>query len=87
MRLRSVKKTRAMREIEAKHGRPIEEILVEMYFAKSMTMQEIGEALNLKGKQKGSTISYWFARLQIPTRPTLSKEECKEFVKGWSQGG
>ena len=80
-------KTKLMYAIEEKFGRPIDELLGEMYFVKGMSLNKIGEALGIKNKQPGSMISRWMLQLGIPTRIMLTQEEFNNMRGGKKQVG
>jgi excisionase family DNA binding protein len=61
---RTLIRTREMQVLEAAHGKPINELLTELYVAKGLTVDEVGSAL---GVTKG-TISRWLERCGIPAR-------------------
>lgn len=53
--------TPRMREIEEQEGRPLREVLEELY--RLHTMEEIGDRYGVSN----GTVSNWFMRLGIPT--------------------
>jgi excisionase family DNA binding protein len=61
---RTLIRTREMQVLEAAHGKPINELLTELYVAQALTVDEVGAAL---GVTKG-TISRWLERCGIPAR-------------------
>lgn len=58
-----------MQRIEAARGRPIEEILRELYVERGLTVEEVGSDL---GITKGAA-SRWLDRFDIDTRRPAAK--------------
>jgi transposase len=61
---RTLIRTREMQVLEAARGKPINEILTELYIVEGLTVDAVGAAL---GVTKG-TISRWLERCGIPAR-------------------
>ena len=61
---RTLIRTREMQVLEAAHGKPINELLTELYVTRGLTVDEVGSAL---GVTKG-TVSRWLERCGIPAR-------------------
>jgi hypothetical protein len=63
--------TGPMRRVQAAFGRPLEEVLTELYFERGMTLNEVGAEL---GRVAGvdplveSTVSRWMHRLGLDRR-------------------
>lgn len=53
-----------MQRIEAQRGRPMDEILRDLYVVQGLTLEEVGKDL---GITKGAA-SHWLARFGIQTR-------------------
>lgn len=64
MRKRSPRKTSLMKLIELEQGKPIEQILFDLYWTKKMTMVEVGREI---GVDQG-TVCKWMERFNIPVR-------------------
>lgn len=60
-----------MQLIEARRGRPIDEILRELYIERGLTLEEVGSDL---GITKGAA-SRWLERFGIPRRRPGQKSE------------
>lgn len=77
MQQRFVVKTRQMQILEAERGRPIEELIQELYVEKGLTMEAAAAELGLDT----STLSRWMVTLGIPARPSWHRgEEPQEAV-------
>jgi hypothetical protein len=61
---RTLIRTREMQVLEATHGKPINELLTELYVTRGLTVDAVGAAL---GVTKG-TVSRWLERCGIPAR-------------------
>jgi transposase len=61
---RTLIRTREMQVLEAAHGKPINELLADLYVRQGLTVDAVGAAL---GVTKG-TISRWLERCGIPAR-------------------
>lgn len=59
-------KTWAMRLVEMRKGRSLEELINEMYHDDGLTQLEVAAKLGVTD----STLSRWMVALGIPTRPT-----------------
>lgn len=57
-------KTREMQRIEAREGRPIEELLAELYVEQGLMLVEVGERLGVTE----SAVSKWLQWFGIETR-------------------
>lgn len=53
-----------MQRIEFARGKPMDEILRELYVDRGLTVEQVGSEL---GITKGA-VSHWLARFSIPTR-------------------
>lgn len=60
-----VRKTRLMRDVEARFGEPIEQLLERMYVKENRTMREVARLLDIKSD---STVWFWLLKFGIPTR-------------------
>lgn len=58
------RKTHKMLEIEKRFNADIRDILIEYYYEKDMTLQEVGKILGVDL----STISVWLLRLNLPQK-------------------
>lgn len=65
MREQVLTKTRHMQILEAELGRPLEEVLEEMYVGQGMTLAQIGAEFH--GLSEG-TVSDWLRRVGIVAR-------------------
>jgi len=61
---RTLIRTREMQVLEATHGKPIEELLTDLYVRQGLTVDQVGVAI---GVTKG-TVSRWLERCGIPAR-------------------
>lgn len=68
-----MKITKAMKEIEIREGRPIKDVLVEL-FNRYGTQRAVADALGVDQ----STLSYWLLRLGLEQRTVLVDRERKE---------
>jgi len=68
-----LKITKAMKEIEIREGRPIKDVLVEL-FNRYGTQRAVADALGVDQ----STLSYWLLRLGLEQRTVLVDRERKE---------
>jgi DNA-binding MarR family transcriptional regulator len=57
-------RTREMQELEATHGKPIEDILRDLYVVGGLTVEQVGAEL---GVTQG-TVSRWLDRVGIAAR-------------------
>lgn len=64
------RKTRKMLEIEDRFKADIKDILIEYYYEKDLTLQEVGEILGVDL----STISIWLLRLNLPPKKFTAVE-------------
>lgn len=64
MARKTPRKTPYMKRIEEKFGKPIDVLLRNLYHGESMTLEAIGEQLDLDH----STVSRWMDRFGIPTK-------------------
>jgi len=58
-------KTWAMRMVEERYGKPVEQLIHELYVEQGMTTTATGAHLGIDG----SAVSRWMERLGIPARP------------------
>lgn len=65
MQQQVVIRTRDMQTLEARLGRPIAEILRDLYVAQGMTVDEVGDELGVTA----GTVSRWLGRCDIEARP------------------
>ncbi len=56
-----MRKTKKMKAVELEFGRPVEEILREMYVDKYMTVREISEALGVSN----GAVYHWLLRFNL----------------------
>ena len=54
-----------MRLVEERHGKPIEQLIRELYIDGGLTLADTGASLGVDG----SAVSRWMAQLGIPARP------------------
>ena len=72
--VRPLQKTRTMAEMEQRFGKPIEELLSELYRREGGT-RKVAQALGVSG----TTVWYWMWRLGLPRRHwSLAAEEGEE---------
>lgn len=64
MKRRAPRKTSLMKLIELQHGKPIEELLRELYWTRRMSMDEVGRELGINQ----GTVSKWMERFDILAR-------------------
>lgn len=60
-----VRKTRLMREIEARYGEPIDKLLCRLYVEENLTMRQVADKL---GVGSDSTVWLWLMKFKIPAR-------------------
>lgn len=60
-----IRKTRLMREVEARFGEPVEVLLHRLYILENNTMRQVAETI---GVRSDSTIWLWLLKFGIPTR-------------------
>jgi hypothetical protein len=63
-----VRKTRLMRDIEARFGESIQSLLRRIYVTENRTMRQVAEMLEVRSD---STIWLWLLKFRIPTRQWL----------------
>jgi len=63
-------KTPKMKEIETKFKADIRDILIEYYYEKNLTLQEVGKILGIDI----STVSLWLLRLNLPPKKFTAVE-------------
>ena len=63
-------KTPKMKEIESKFKTDIRNILIEYYYEKDLTLQEVGGVLGVDI----STVSLWLLRLNLPPKKFTATE-------------
>lgn len=75
-------KTRRMRQIEARYGRPVKKVLRDLY--QTRTLKEVSAELRRAGIDVSvGTLSMWFLKLNIATRCwTLPEEQGEETTDG-----
>jgi hypothetical protein len=61
-----------MREIEKKHGEPIDLLLRRLYVAENLTMRQVAEQL---GVGSDSTVWLWLLKFDIPARRWMLPRE------------
>ncbi|MDP2873491.1 MAG: hypothetical protein Q8P31_13270 [Bacillota bacterium] len=67
-----VRKSRLMRDIEARFGEPIEGLLHRLYVVDNLTMREVARTLGIRSD---STIWLWLLKFNIPTRRWMLPKE------------
>jgi hypothetical protein len=60
-----VYRTRAMQRMEARYGRPMDELLYSMYVDQGMLLEDIGHEFGITK----SAVSRWLAHFRVETRP------------------
>lgn len=64
MQRNSVLKSRGMQLVERRLGRPMEDVLRELYVDQGLTVKQVGKTLGVSGP----TVSRWMADLGIEAR-------------------
>ena len=77
----TVKKTKKMREVEARFGDSIENVIREFYISKNKTLEELAGLFGVNI----STVWLWMLKLGIPTRQWHLPEEAE--AKGGKEAG
>lgn len=58
------RKSKTMREVETRLGKPVEEIIRELYIDRDMLQADVAAELGISGP----TLSIWMLKLGIPAR-------------------
>lgn len=78
MRVRTMRVTPTIERIEQEYGKPLRDVLLDLYHAQGLSLGAIGKLL---GVHK-TTVLKWFVALDLPTRQLMLPPEARDLASG-----